>query len=361
MAVKRLDSVASMMVFGLIMIFGTSSGEIHKPGKPLAPALIVFGDSTVDPGNNNNLSTILKSNFPPYGKDFVGGKPTGRFCNGKLPTDFIAEGLGIKDIIPAYLDPTLTDQDLVTGVSFASAGTGYDNRTSNPFSVIPLWKEVEYFKEYRMRLGNIVGVQNATRIINEAIFVVSMGSNDFLENYYVNPLRRLQYNVSEYQDLLLRISANFLEEIYNLGARRIAVAGLPPLGCLPLERTLRMFNRVKGCVEELNEDASGFNKKLNKTLKMLTPNLPGLKMTYSDIYTQLIDMLNDPPKYGFVSTRRACCGTGLLELGYICNSRTPFTCSDASKYVFWDAFHPTQKVYQIVAEDLLAKTIPHLL
>lgn len=57
-------------------------------GQPLVPALCIFGDSVVDVGNNNRLMTIVKANFPPYGRDFVNHKPTGRFCNGKLATDF---------------------------------------------------------------------------------------------------------------------------------------------------------------------------------------------------------------------------------------------------------------------------------
>ena len=57
-------------------------------GAPLVPALFIFGESVVDVGNNNNLAAILKANFPPYGRDFVTRKPTRRFCNGKLATDF---------------------------------------------------------------------------------------------------------------------------------------------------------------------------------------------------------------------------------------------------------------------------------
>lgn len=53
----------------------------------LVPALIIFGDSVTDAGNNNNLLTLVKANFPPYGRDFVNHAPTGRFCNGKLATD----------------------------------------------------------------------------------------------------------------------------------------------------------------------------------------------------------------------------------------------------------------------------------
>ncbi|KAG5564141.1 hypothetical protein RHGRI_000358 [Rhododendron griersonianum] len=52
------------------------------------PEVLVFGDSIVDQGNNNGLTdSLVKSNFPPYGKDFMGGIPTGRFCNGKTPPD----------------------------------------------------------------------------------------------------------------------------------------------------------------------------------------------------------------------------------------------------------------------------------
>ncbi|KAL5704241.1 hypothetical protein ACHQM5_022694 [Ranunculus cassubicifolius] len=113
------------------------------------PAVIIFGDSSVDSGNNNQLSSMLKSNFHPYGRDFLGGKPTGRFSNGKVPGDFISEEMGCKSIVPAYLDPSYSIKDFATGVCFASAGTGYDNATSDVLDVMPLWKEVEYFKEYQ--------------------------------------------------------------------------------------------------------------------------------------------------------------------------------------------------------------------
>ena len=56
--------------------------------QPLVPALFIFGDSVVDAGNNNNLYTIVKANFPPYGRDFKNHSPTGRFCNGKLASDY---------------------------------------------------------------------------------------------------------------------------------------------------------------------------------------------------------------------------------------------------------------------------------
>jgi hypothetical protein len=99
--------------------------------KAKVPALIVFGDSTVDTGNNNQIPTIAKSNFGPYGRDFLGGRPTGRFSNGRVASDFISEAFGLKPTLPAFLDPTYNISDFATGVCFASAGTGYDNATSD--------------------------------------------------------------------------------------------------------------------------------------------------------------------------------------------------------------------------------------
>jgi hypothetical protein len=73
-----------LAVFLLLVVgMGTRGGE----AQPLVPAVMTFGDSTVDVGNNDYLHTIIKANFPPYGRDFANHVATGRFCNGKLATD----------------------------------------------------------------------------------------------------------------------------------------------------------------------------------------------------------------------------------------------------------------------------------
>lgn len=101
------------------------------------PTLIVFGDSTVDAGNNNVLPTTLKANFPPYGRDFMGTrKPTGRFSNGRVATDFYSEMYGLRSFVPAYLDPEYGIEDFAVGVCFASAGTGIDPETAGVLVIV---------------------------------------------------------------------------------------------------------------------------------------------------------------------------------------------------------------------------------
>lgn len=54
--------------------------------REMVPAMFVFGDSLVDNGNNNDLASLAKANYYPYGIDFSSG-PTGRFSNGYTMVD----------------------------------------------------------------------------------------------------------------------------------------------------------------------------------------------------------------------------------------------------------------------------------
>ncbi|GMI85244.1 hypothetical protein like AT4G26790 [Hibiscus trionum] len=320
------------------------------------PAIIVFGDSTVDPGNNNQVPTVLKSNFEPYGRDYDGGKPTGRFSNGRIATDFISEALGIKPAIPAYLDPNYDIKDFATGVSFASAGTGYDNATSDVLSVIPFWMELEYYKEYQHKLRRHLGKDEANHRLTESLYLISIGTNDFLENYYIFPTRSSEYTVDEYQSFLIGIASNFIRELYRLGARKVVIAGLPPMGCLPLERTTNMFFG-SDCIDEYNNVAKDFNKKLQGAITGLRQELHGIHLVMSNPYDKLMEMIQNPSHFGFEDAETACCGTGFFEMSYLCDNMNPFTCSDANKFVFWDAFHPTEKTNAIMADYVVKTTL----
>ena len=57
-------------------------------GTQQVPCFFIFGDSLSDNGNNNNLVTMAKANYQPYGIDFPEG-PTGRFTNGRNIGDII--------------------------------------------------------------------------------------------------------------------------------------------------------------------------------------------------------------------------------------------------------------------------------
>lgn len=77
---RKVGGILALVIY----IIGTANGQ---DSTSLVPAIITFGDSAVDVGNNNYIHTLFRADYPPYGRDFINHQPTGRFCNGKLATD----------------------------------------------------------------------------------------------------------------------------------------------------------------------------------------------------------------------------------------------------------------------------------
>lgn len=84
-----------LMVVSIMLMGGGAALSLNKISSssdagaaPQASALFVFGDSLVDNGNNNFLSSMAKSNYYPYGIDSNRGA-TGRFSNGDTFVDYL--------------------------------------------------------------------------------------------------------------------------------------------------------------------------------------------------------------------------------------------------------------------------------
>ncbi|XP_061365136.1 GDSL esterase/lipase At2g30310-like [Gastrolobium bilobum] len=321
-------------------------------------SILVFGDSTVDTGNNNYIVTVAKGNRLPYGRDFPGHVPNGRFCNGKVVPDFVASILEIKDTLPPFLDPTLSDEELLTGVSFASGGSGFDDLTAAEIGVIPVSQQVEYFKTYVAKLKLIVGENEAKQILGNSLVIIAAGPNDVIINFYDLPTRRVVFNIDEYHDYLQDKLETIIKDLYDHGCLKIVVAGLPPVGCVPFQISLKHI-LFRECVENENSDSQRYNKKLIQRLLQIQAMLPGSTIAYADLYHISIDLVNQPEKYGFVITHEGCCGTGTFEATPLCNELTP-VCDDASKYVFWDSYHPSEASNRYIAKYLETQVLPQL-
>ena len=74
------------LILNVFFTFYGKSSEITSSSKVLD--LFVFGDSTIDAGNNDYILTPTKDDHAQYGRDFIDHKATGRFSNGKLATIF---------------------------------------------------------------------------------------------------------------------------------------------------------------------------------------------------------------------------------------------------------------------------------
>ncbi|XP_072957545.1 GDSL esterase/lipase At5g03810-like [Typha angustifolia] len=325
-------------------------------GQGLVPGVMIFGDSVVDTGNNNNLYTLVKANFPPYGRDFSNHNPTGRFCNGKLATDFTVENLGFTSYPPAYLTQEAQGKKLLHGANFASASSGYLDRTANLYQAVPLTQQLQYYKEYQSKVVGIAGKAKAAALFGGSIYILSAGSSDYVQNYYINPLLNGAYTPEQFSDLLVHSFNSFVENLYSLGARRIGVTSLPPMGCLPAAITL-FGGGSNDCVARLNNDAVAFNNKINAASNAIKKKHSNLKLVVFDIYNPLLDLVKNPAKSGFFESRRACCGTGTIETSLLCNTGAPGTCTNATGYVFWDSFHPSEAANKVLSDALLIQGI----
>ncbi|KDP26909.1 hypothetical protein JCGZ_18067 [Jatropha curcas] len=280
----------------MIVLMSTCNASREVPSLSPSPspspkflAILVFGDSTMDTGNNDYIQTIAKANFMPYGIDYPGKIPTGRFSNGRLIPDFLASYLRLKEAVPPFLDPELSDNELVTGVNFASAASGFDESTNLEYNILPISKQIDNFRNYIARLNKIVGEEKARTIINNALVVIGAGTNDVSGKAEENDIK--------YHDVLLNKTQTCIKELYDLGCRYMIISGLPPLGCLPSRRSQKLDIDGK-CLEDLNAYALSYNQKLIKLLSEMQAMVAGSKIRYVDVYQQVMDMVNNPQRYG---------------------------------------------------------------
>lgn len=79
---------------------------------------------------------------------------------------------------------------------------------------ISLSQQLQYYKEYQAKLANVAGVTKAGTILKGALYVVSFGSSDFLQNYYVNPFVNKVYTPDQYSSYLTGIFQSFIKVLH---------------------------------------------------------------------------------------------------------------------------------------------------
>ncbi|XP_028766516.1 GDSL esterase/lipase At5g55050-like [Neltuma alba] len=286
------------LLFFCFLAFSFVVSRVVASGDALAPAMYVFGDSTVDVGNNNYLNTKAKANWP-YGVD--NHNETGRFSNGKVSVDFLATYLGLPTP-PAYLSLSKDERShIITGINYASASCGILNTTGSG-ECLSLAKQIEYF--------TLTATQDLPKQINneeklreqlaKSIFLFFIGNNDF------NP-----------------------QKVYDLGGRKFVVASLSV--CPP-----HNYNLTDGCGSRYYAD------KLPGRLGGLKQNgHSGLVYTIFDAFRIYARVCHNPQEFGFTHVGVPCYDNESKKL-----------CPDRSKYNQFDKLgHQTEASNEILARD----------
>ncbi|KAM4116591.1 hypothetical protein ACB094_02G061900 [Castanea mollissima] len=303
------------------------------------PAFFVFRDSLVDAGNNNYIASLAKANNIPNGIDF--GKPTGRCTNGRTIVDIIGQELGFKGYLPPYLAPTTAGAVILQGVNYASGGGGILNDTGEIFGGrINLDAQIDNFANSRQAIISSIGAPEALTLFGKAFFSLIIGSNDFLDNYLTPVISAVK------QKLVTP------DRLYNLGARKIIVANVGPIGCTPYQRDINL-SMGDDCVSFSIQLAQLFNAELKSLITDLSTNLQGSIYVYADANSIVEDILKNYISYGFENANSSCCYLVGCFGGLSPCVPLSKVCSDRSKYVFWDSFHPTDATNVLIARRFM--------
>ncbi|KAJ1688915.1 hypothetical protein LUZ63_013070 [Rhynchospora breviuscula] len=325
-----------------------------------------FGDSMSD--NGNLLKSIGDRFHPvgylPYGETYF-GRPTGRFSDGRIILDFVAEGYELP-FIPPYLSGT-SPEDFPHGANFAFAGATalsdsyFESRGIVPYGFYTLDTQIHWFKNLLASISEQPGY--SSDYMSNVLFVVGeIGGNDY--NHPMFDGRTLDEVRTFVPDVLSKISLT-IQELISCGAKTLLVPNIFPIGCNPIYLTTFQsknredYDSKTGCIKPLNEFIEYHNAKLSKELEKLRQLYPNVTIIYGDYYAAAMKIFSNPEEFGFSYPLVACCGSegpynysSLAKCGYPRST----VCSDPSKYVSWDGLHVTEAAYKLIAQGLLDGT-----
>ncbi|XP_021752335.1 GDSL esterase/lipase At2g23540-like [Chenopodium quinoa] len=354
---RRINFMTTLMMVSSLLCL-IPIGNADDNDKALG-ASFIFGDSLVDAGNNNYLSTLSKADTTPNGIDFKasGGTPTGRFTNGRTIGDIVGEMMGIPTYATPFLAPNATGKAILSGVNYASGGGGILNATGRIFvNRLGMDVQVDYFNITRKQIDQLLGASSARDYIQKkSIFSVTVGSNDFLNNYLLPVISigaRISQTADSFTDDMINHLRDQLTRLYRLDARKFVVANVGPIGCIPYQKTINQLNENE-CVDLADKLARQYNAKLKDLLVQLGETLPESTFVYANVYDLVLELITNYRKYGFSTASRACCGNGGQFAGIIPCGPSSSLCTDRDKHVFWDPYHPSEAANVLLAKQLL--------
>lgn len=334
------------LIFSLFLALPLIFTEAHVPGGGFTK-LFVFGDSYVDTGNGGRQATSWKK---PYGIIFP-GKPTGRYSDGRVFTDYIASWMGIRSPIP-YRWRKMGKKVEGHGMNFAYGGTGvFDTlvKAPNMTTQINLFQQVLEEKLY------------TKRDLKSSIALVSLAGNDYAAYFAGNGT--IQSLPAFTTSLIRQLSLN-MKHIHGMGVRKVAIMAIQPLGCLPQVSALTSY---PNCSVTGNSISKFHNQILEKSVQKLNKETKDSVYIKVDIYSAFTAAMKSqehhPGTSKFKDPLKQCCRG--VNSAYSCgdvdkNGAYKYVvCKKPNSAFFWDSVHPTQAGWDAVFSAL--KSSLHIL
>ncbi|KAI4370186.1 hypothetical protein MLD38_018560 [Melastoma candidum] len=313
--------------------------------------LFVFGDSYADTGNTpigySPRGSSLAAWKVPYGETFP-GKPSGRFSDGHVLTDFVANYFGLTSPVP-YNFRKVGGSNLKFGINFAIGGTGvFETLVPLPNMTV----QIDTFKQL------IDGGLYTEADLQSSVALVTLSGNDY--NSYLTkngPFLGLPAYITK---AVAQLVVN-IKRIHDLGVKKVAVAGLQPLGCLPQITYTAGFQKCNGTINAL---VLFHNRLLWTAVAALNIHTEDSSAFIPvDLYDAFLLAFKGKSGTMFANPLQPCC-IG-VNASYSCRDvdstglKLYELCPDPSATFFWDQFHPTQQGWKAVS-TLLASTFQKL-
>ncbi|CAH8330130.1 unnamed protein product [Eruca vesicaria subsp. sativa] len=341
MAIHRFVLLVSLS----LVLFGLETAVSQRQQQSQVPCLYIFGDSLVDNGNNNSLSLVL------FGLETAVSQ---RQQQSQVPCLYIFG----DSLVDNGNNNRIRGQALLRGANFASGAAGIRDETGDNLGAHTSMNQQvnSYTNAVQQMLQYFRGDTNELqRYLSRCIFYSGMGSNDYLNNYFMPDFYSTSsdFNDKTYAESLIKNYTQQLTRLYQFGARKVIVTAVGQIGCIPYElaRYNNRNNSTGRCNDKINNAIVLFNSQLKKLVdRFNNGQLQGAKFVYLDTYKSTSDLAANGAAYGFEVVDKGCCGVGRNN-GQITCLPLQQPCSDRTKYLFWDAFHPTE-----TANILLAKS-----
>ncbi|MEE4261876.1 MAG: SGNH/GDSL hydrolase family protein [Desulfobacteraceae bacterium] len=259
--------------------------------------IVAFGDSLSDNGNIFDLTLELTGEEYPPAPYY-----DGRFSNGPVWVDYLAQDLGVDLLDMAYGGArTYGHPASATGTD----NTGYDLGFS--------WQVDQY-----LTMTNDMADPNA-------LYTVWIGGNDLLNLDGNRPGK-----------VILNAAINIghaIGDLYAAGATDIVLMNMPDLGATPL------LNGTEETSQYGENLSKRFNCSLAITQAIMEWYLPDLNLFSIDIFSLMDEFIASGV---FADTTNM----GILDQ------------ANADDYLFWDAIHPTTYAHSLIADAVYSQVAP---
>ncbi|OMO81628.1 Lipase, GDSL [Corchorus olitorius] len=352
------------VAFSLFLFSGKQRSLGQSSDGCVFPAIFNFGDSNSDTGGKS--AAFHRIPFP-NGNTFF-RKPAGRYCDGKVIIDFIAEKLGLPYLSP-YLDSI--GANFRHGANFATGGSTIqpvDARISKlGFSPISLNIQLLQFEQFKERVtelykegvdSNIKGRLPIPDYFSQALYTFDIGQNDLSAALKSMTEKQAMESVPG----IINQLAQAVKRLHQQGAKTFWIHNTGPIGCLPAQivdyppQTENVDQN--GCIRSQNEIAEEFNRQLKDRISQLRLQLPDAVLIYVDIYSAKYSLISEAKKHGFSNPLKYCCGhyrDSLCWRKKIVNGTENLrtSCSNSSAYISWDGIHYSHAANQWVANKVV--------